>query len=166
MYLLHKHDDAQIQLLGCGAILREVIAAAELLEKEFNLSANVWSVTSFTELAREAEACERDNRLNPLEPERIPYIQSLFEKESGPVIAATDFMKTLANGIARWMPPGYTALGTDGFGMSESRAMLREHFEISPRQIARAALIALFRSGGLKKARFVKQLSEVDVGAE
>jgi pyruvate dehydrogenase E1 component len=126
----------------------------------------LWSVTSFTELAREAEACERDNRLHPLEPERIPYIQSLFEKESGPVIAATDFMKTLANTIARWMPPGYTALGTDGFGMSESRATLREHFEISPRQIARAALIALFRSGGLKKASFVKQLSEVDVGAE
>ena len=146
--------------MSSGAIMQQAVSAAGMLER-LGYAVHLWSVTSFTELGREAEACEQDNRNNPLEPERVPYIRKLFEKESGPVIAVTDYMKSLANGIARWMPTDYTALGTDGFGLSESRESLREHFGISDRQIARASLVALYRRGALGKVQLTEQLSEL-----
>ncbi|MDA0791946.1 MAG: pyruvate dehydrogenase (acetyl-transferring), homodimeric type [Proteobacteria bacterium] len=149
-----------IHLMSSGAIMQQAVSAAGMLER-LGYAVHLWSVTSFTELGREAEACEQDNRNNPLEPERVPYIRKLFEKESGPVIAVTDYMKSLANGIARWMPTDYTALGTDGFGLSESRESLREHFGISDRQIARASLVALYRRGALGKVQLTEQLSEL-----
>ena len=128
--------------------MQRAIAAAELLEG-WGYAVHIWSVTSFTELARDAQDCERHNRLHPLEAPRTPYVQQLFAEESGPSIAVSDYMKALPNGIARWMPENFVALGTDGFGLSESRADLRDHYEVSERYIAHAALVALFREGAL-----------------
>ena len=154
-----------VQLMSSGSIMQQAIAAAEMLEAQ-GYAAHIWSVTSFTELAREAEACERHNRLNPLAEQRVPYVQALFENESGPIIAVTDYMKALPNGISRWMPTGYTTLGTDGFGLSESRPDLRDHFEISQRHIVQAALVSMYRQGKLKKAALKKQLATLGIAAE
>ena len=154
-----------VQLMSSGSIMQQAIAAAEILEAQ-GYAAHIWSVTSFTELAREAEACERHNRLNPLAEQRVPYVQALFENESGPIIAVTDYMKALPNGISRWMPTGYTTLGTDGFGLSESRPDLRDHFEISQRHIVQAALVSMYRQGTLKKAALKKQLATLGIAAE
>lgn len=150
MYLLHKHDDAQIQLLGCGAILREVIAAAELLEKEFNLSANVWSVTSFNELRRDGLDCERWNMLHPDEPPRISFVEESLRDHQGPVVAATDYMKAYADQIREFVPHGYRTLGTDGFGRSDSRAQLREFFEVNRNFVCLAALKSLAEDGRIE----------------
>jgi pyruvate dehydrogenase E1 component len=154
-----------VQLMSSGSIMQQAIAAAEILEAQ-GYAAHIWSVTSFTELAREAEACERHNRLNPLAEQRVPYVQALFENESGPIIAVTDYMKALPNGISRWMPTGYTTLGTDGFGLSESRPDLRDHFEISQRHIVQAALVSMYRQGTLKKAALKKLLATLGIAAE
>jgi pyruvate dehydrogenase E1 component len=150
MYLLHKHDDAQIQLLGCGAILREVIAAAELLEKEFNLSANVWSVTSFNELRRDGLDCERWNMLHPDEPPRISFVEESLRDHQGPVVAATDYIKAYADQIRGFVPHGYRTLGTDGFGRSDSRAQLREFFEVNRNFVCLAALKSLAEDGRIE----------------
>ena len=123
-------------------------------------------VTSFTELAREAEACERHNRLNPLDDLQIPYVQDLFARESGPMVAVTDYMKALPNSISRWMPDSYTVLGTDGFGLSESRPDLRDHFEICQRHIVQTALVSLHRLGKLTKPALKKQLKQLDIKAD
>ena len=134
----------KVQLLGSGAILREVIAGAELLEKDFGVSADIWSVTSFTELAREAAAAERWNMLNPLETQRVPYVSAqLSAHGDGPVIVATDYMKMFAEQIRPHVPSKYRVLGTDGFGRSDYRRKLRHHFEVDRHFVAVAALKAL-----------------------
>jgi pyruvate dehydrogenase E1 component len=138
-------DDSQkkVRLLGSGAILREVIAGAELLEKDFGVSADIYSVTSFTELARECQEAERWNMLNPEEPARVPYIGKLLAGEESPVIASTDYMKLFADQIRACVPGTYRVLGTDGFGRSDFRKKLREHFEVDRHFVAVAALKAL-----------------------
>jgi pyruvate dehydrogenase E1 component len=103
-------------LLGSGTILREVLAAAELLERDFGVPADVYSVTSFSELKREAVDCERWNMLHPGEPARVPYVQSSFQEREGPVVAATDYVRNVADQIRQWVPGRYVTLGTDGFG--------------------------------------------------
>ncbi len=148
MYLLKAADKAakghRVQMLGCGAILREVIAGAELLEKDFGISADIWSVTSFTELAREAQACERWNLLNPLETPRVPYVKAqLASRGEGPVIASTDYMKMLAEQVRPFVGGSYRVLGTDGFGRSDYRRKLRYHFEVDRHFVAVSALKAL-----------------------
>ena len=137
-----------VHLLASGSLMSEAIAAAQLLEDK-GIAAHIWSVTSYTELAREAEACEQYNRLHPLEQPRVPYIKSLFVDESGPIVAVTDYMKALPNCIARWMPGTYTVLGTDGFGLSEARENLRHHFEVDDQHIFEAALVGLYKLGKL-----------------
>ncbi|HUS97986.1 MAG TPA: pyruvate dehydrogenase (acetyl-transferring), homodimeric type, partial [Hyphomicrobiaceae bacterium] len=132
-----------VRLLGSGAILREVIAGAELLEKDFGVAADVYSVTSFTELAREAQTADRWNMLHPEEPARVPHITSLLSDGEGPVIASTDYMKAFAEQIRANVPGTYRVLGTDGFGRSDFRARLREHFEVDRHFVAVAALKAL-----------------------
>jgi pyruvate dehydrogenase E1 component len=148
MYLLRAADPKakgfRVQLMGSGAILREVIAGAELLENDFGIAADIWSVTSFTELAREAQDVDRWNLLNPLETPRVPYVtQCLKSRGEGPFVASTDYMRLFAEQIRPHVPGGYRVLGTDGFGRSDYRKKLRTHFEVDRHFVALAALKSL-----------------------
>jgi pyruvate dehydrogenase E1 component len=152
MYLLRTGQKRKhhVQLLGCGAILREVLAAAELLEKELDVGADVWSVTSFTELARDAEDCRRHQRLHPMVAPRESYVtKSLASRPEGPVIAATDYMKLFADQIRAAVPRPYIVLGTDGFGRSDTRANLREFFEVDSKHVVVAALNGLVQTNAI-----------------
>ncbi len=139
-------------LLGSGTILREVLAAAEILEKDYKIAADVFSVTSFSELRREALEIERRNLLEPGKAPVTPYVEQLFRNRDEPLIAATDNMRTVADQIRQWISSRYVTLGTDGFGRSDGRAALRDHFEVDRRYIALAALKALADEGKLDKA--------------
>ena len=141
--------DLKVQLMGSGVILREVIAAAEMLEKDWGIATDVWSATSFTELRREGLDCERWNMLNPEKPQRINYIAQCLKDAKGPVIASTDYMKSFAEQIQRFVPNKFVALGTDGFGRSDSREALRDFFEVDRRYVVLAALKALSDEGKL-----------------
>ncbi len=145
----------RVQLLGSGTILREVIAAGELLERDWGVAGDVWSVTSFTELRREGIDCERWNLLHPTEPPRKPYVTREFERTVGPLVASTDYMRTFADQIRPYLPKGrtYTVLGTDGFGRSDTREKLREHFEVDRHFVVIAALKALAEEGVLPLAK-------------
>jgi len=149
MYLLQGGGKRRkkVQLLGAGTILREVIAAAELLDKDWSIDADIWSVTSFIELRREAQDVERWNRLHPLQDKRICYIEKALKDKRGPVIAATDYVQVYADQIRKWVPGSYTTLGTDGFGRSDTRVQLRKHFEVNAQYVAVAALMALADDG-------------------
>jgi pyruvate dehydrogenase E1 component len=143
-----------VQLLGSGTILREVIAAAELLEKDFGVTSDIWSVTSFTELRREGMDCERWNMLHPEAKARVSYVEQCLAGRSGPVIAATDYMRSFADQIRGFLPQNskghYRVLGTDGFGRSDTRKKLRKFFEVDRYYIAVAALKALADEGTIK----------------
>ncbi|OAI53446.1 alpha-ketoglutarate dehydrogenase, partial [Betaproteobacteria bacterium SCGC AG-212-J23] len=140
MYLFKKNDKASVQLMGSGPILREVMAAAELLEKDWKIAANIWSVTSFTELRRDGMRAERARRLGGKDES---WIGKSFKGHKGPVIAASDYVRAVADLIRPYMPGKYVALGTDGFGRSDTRAALRAFFEVDAKNIAVAALAAL-----------------------
>ena len=140
----------QVQLLGSGAILREVIEAAEILERDYSVSATVWSATSFTELKRDGIAAERYNRLNPEAERRTPWVAQCLDGFDGPVIAATDYVRTYAEQIRPYLSqPDYTVLGTDGFGRSDTRENLRRFFEVDRNNVVYAALHALHKQGVL-----------------
>jgi pyruvate dehydrogenase E1 component len=140
---------SRVQLLGSGTILREVEAAAELLEKDWDVAADVWSATSFTELRRDGLAAERWNLLHPEDKPKVPYVTQCLEKRAGPVVAASDYIKTFADQIRPFIPKDriYKVLGTDGFGRSDSRAKLRHFFEVNRSFVAIAALKALAETG-------------------
>jgi pyruvate dehydrogenase E1 component len=140
----------RVQLLGSGTILREVIAAGEMLEREFKVPADVWSVTSFSELRRHALAVDRWNERHPDATPRESYVESCFAKQTGPFVAATDYIKTVADQIRQWVPGAYRVLGTDGFGRSDGRAALRDFFEVDRRSIVVAALKVLADQGALE----------------
>jgi pyruvate dehydrogenase E1 component len=149
-----KLKGPKVQLLGSGAILREVIAGAELLEKDFGVSADIWSVTSFTELRRQGLATERWNMLHPSEPARTPFVtECLAARGNAPVIASTDYMKQFADQIRPYVPGNYKVLGTDGFGRSDYRNMLRRHFEVDRHYVALAALTALAEENKIPSAK-------------
>jgi pyruvate dehydrogenase E1 component len=140
----------RVQLIGSGTILREVEAAAELLEKDWGVAADVWSATSLTELRREGLAADRWNLLHPEDKPRVPHVTRILgERPGGPVVAATDYMKAFADQIRPFVPRDrlYRVLGTDGFGRSDSRAKLRHFFEVNRSFVAIAALKALAESG-------------------
>jgi pyruvate dehydrogenase E1 component len=137
----------RVTLLGSGTILREVQAAAQILENDYGVCAEVFSVTSFSELRREALEVERWNLLHPDAPVRVPYVQQLFQDREGPVIAATDYVRTVPDQIRQWVGGRYVTLGTDGYGRSDSRAALRKHFEVDRNFIAFAALKSLADEG-------------------
>jgi pyruvate dehydrogenase E1 component len=143
-----------VQLMGSGTILREVIAAAALLEKDFGVAADIWSVTSFTELRREGLDCERWNMLHPEAKARVSYVEQCLSGRSGPVIAATDYMRSFADQIRGFLPNNskghYMVLGTDGYGRSDTRQQLRRFFEVDRNYIAVAALKALADAGTIK----------------
>jgi pyruvate dehydrogenase E1 component len=139
-------------LLGSGTILREVLAAAELLEKDYKIPADVYSVTSFSELRREALLVERENLLHPERLPQVPYVAQIFGANALPVIAATDNMRLVSDQIRQWIPGRYVTLGTDGFGRSDGRAALRGHFEVDRRFIVLAALKALADEGSIDRS--------------
>ena len=154
MYLFRKSSEAisgdstlRVQLLGSGTILREVIAAAEILDQDFGISADIWSVTSFNELRREALDVTRWNMLHPSEPARLSYVANCLKDCTGPVVAATDYMKIFADQIREFVPGRYKVLGTDGFGRSDTREKLRQFFEVDRHYVTIATLQALAEDG-------------------
>jgi pyruvate dehydrogenase E1 component len=155
MYLFVRHEveDAcgTVQLLGCGAILREVMAAAQVLASDWSIASQVWSVTSFTELARDAREVERWNRLHPGQPGRCSHVQECLD-DSAPIIACTDYVRALPQLISSYLEARYTVLGTDGFGRSDTRSQLRRFFEVDRYQIVLSALTSLVHQGRLESS--------------
>ncbi|MEC9342038.1 MAG: pyruvate dehydrogenase (acetyl-transferring), homodimeric type, partial [Pseudomonadota bacterium] len=142
-----KKQPPRVQLLGCGAILREVLAGAEMLDAEYGVAADVWSVTSFNELRRDGLDAQRWNRLHPDATPRRSFVEECLTDAQGPVVAATDYMKLYADQIRPWVEQPYHVLGTDGFGRSDTRERLRQFFEINREQVVYTALYALAREG-------------------
>jgi pyruvate dehydrogenase E1 component len=165
MYLLKKPNKAkaQIQLLGSGAILREVIAAADLLEEDFGISANIWSITSFNELRREGLSVKRLNLLNPDKKQKLSYVESAFKNDDIPVVAATDYMKIFADQIREFIPNKYIVLGTDGFGRSDTRSQLRKFFEVNRYYIVVASLKALAEEGKLSTDKINEAIKKYNI---
>ena len=153
------------QLLGSGAILPEVIKAAALLE-QFGVAADVWSVTSFGELYRDGNACDRWNMLHPSQKARVPYVAECLNKTEGVIVAASDYLKALPNSIDRWLPRPIVALGTDGFGRSEGRKALRDFFEVDARFIAVGALSALARDKQIDAKLVDKAIKDLGIDPE
>ncbi|MFP4053684.1 MAG: pyruvate dehydrogenase (acetyl-transferring), homodimeric type [Phycisphaerae bacterium] len=166
MYLLdeRKADDekAAVHLLGSGSILRESIRAADLLSEKFGISSKIYSVTSYNELHRNAEATERWNKLHPTEEQRRCYLEELLEGEQGPFVAASDYVHNLADQITPWLPGPMGTLGTDGFGRSDTRKVLRRHFEVDAESIAIEALYQLVKMDVLKPEDLKAALDELD----
>jgi pyruvate dehydrogenase E1 component len=146
-YQAAENGGAKVQLFGSGPILNEALRAQRILADHYGVAADVWSVTSYNELRREALGVDRWNRLHPDEPARTPYIVEVLKGAEGPVVASTDYMKVVADQIAPWLPGRMVTLGTDGFGRSDNREHLRKHFEINAESIAAAALSRLARDG-------------------
>ena len=165
MYLFREAegDGHRVQLLGSGAILREVIAAAEILDREFGVKADIWSATSFTELRRDGEAVERHNRLNPAD-QRESWVHQCLSGREGPAIAATDYVSAFPDQIRAFMPQDeYIVLGTDGFGRSDTRENLRHFFEVDRKQVAYAALYGLYRKGLIAQDALLAARDKLDV---
>ncbi len=161
-----KAKGEKVQLMGSGVILREVIAAAELLEKDWGVSADVWSAPSFTELRREGLDCDRWNMLNPEKKQRVSYVGQCLKDAKGPVIASTDYMKSFAEQIQRFVPNKFVALGTDGFGRSDSREALRDFFEVNRYYITVAALKALSDEGKLPAAKVAEAVKKYQLNGD
>ena len=163
-----KTASNRVQLMGSGTILREVIAAAELLEQEWDIAADIWSAPSFTLLARDGQDAERWNMLNPTKTPRLAFVTKQLIDSAGPIIAATDYMRTYAEQIRAFMPAGrtYKVLGTDGFGRSDTRAKLREFFEVNRYFVVIAALKSLVDAGSLDKAIVVKAIQKYGIQAD
>ncbi|KAA3626846.1 MAG: pyruvate dehydrogenase (acetyl-transferring), homodimeric type [Proteobacteria bacterium] len=161
-----KRKSPRVQLLGCGAILNEVIAAVDLLKNDFGVSADVWSATSFNELARDGQEIERWNRLHPDQTPRQSYVEQCLAGTEGPVIAASDYMKAFAGQIRAFVPRRYTVLGTDGFGRSDSREALRRHFEVDRYHVVVAALKALADEGAIPVQEVVKAIQQYGIDAD
>ena len=170
MYLLQEgaKKAPRVNLLGSGTILRESIAARELLEGEWGIAANVWSCPSFNQLARDGQDVERWNLLHPTERPRVPFVAQQLEKFGGPVIASTDYMKNYAEQIRAFIPKGrsYKVLGTDGFGRSDFRTKLREHFEVNRHYVVVAALKALADDGALPMAKVAEAIKKYGIAAD
>src|SRR2546426_963903 len=170
MYLFRRGEAGgkktlRAQLLGSGAIFREVIAAADLLRSDFGVEADLWGCPSFTELAREGHAAARWNTLHPTEAPKRPYVAQLLQETEGPVIAATDYIRTFAEQIRAYVPRRYVVLGTDGYGRSDTREKLRRFFEVDRFHVAVAALKALADEGALPAAKVGEAIEKYGVEA-
>ena len=170
LYLLQQVEagkkSERVQLMGSGTILREVIAAAELLAKDFGVASDVWSATSFTELGRDGMACERWNRMHPEAAPRVPFVAQCLEKRTGPVIAASDYMRSFPDQIRSYVPSRFVTLGTDGVGRSDTRANLREFFEVNRGHVVIAALKALADEGKIPASKVSEAIKKYGVDAE
>jgi len=183
MYLLHEGAPAadgskaaqvdakapRVQLMGSGVILREVIEAARLLKEDWGIESDIWSTTSFTELRRDGMACDRWNLLHPTEKPHVPYVrEQLDRRPAGPVIASTDYMKLFADQIRPYIPAGrrFKVLGTDGFGRSDFRYKLREHFEVNRHFVVLAALTALAEDGVIPITKAAEAIQRYGIDPE
>jgi pyruvate dehydrogenase E1 component len=168
LYMFHRggKKKKKVQLMGSGSILREVIAAADLLSEDWGVDADIWSATSFTELAREARDCDRWNRLHPGGKPRVPYVAQCLEGQQGPVIAATDYVQSYAEQIRKWVPQRFEVLGTDGFGRSDTRAQLRKHFEVNSYHVVIAALKALADEEILPATKVAEAIAKYGIDPE
>jgi len=155
-----------VQLLGSGAILREVLAAAEMLEHDHGLTADVWSATSFNELARDGQDTDRWNMMHPNEDRRLCYVERQLASTSGPVIAASDYIRSFAEQIRAYVPREYRTLGTDGWGRSDGREKLRQFFEVHRNYICIAALSALAQEGSVDRDTVARAILKYGIDAE
>jgi pyruvate dehydrogenase E1 component len=158
-----ENPQGRIRLVGSGSIMQQVIAARDLLAERFSVAAEVYSATSFQQLRHEALAVDRWNRLNPERKQRMPYVSKVLGADGGPIVVATDWIRSLPDMVARWVPQPYLTLGTDGFGRSDTREALRGYFEIDPPHIAAAALTGLARTGELDAKRAAALIRELGV---
>jgi len=154
---------ARVRLLGSGTILREVIEAATILEKDWDIGAEIYSVTSFNELAREGLEVERWNMLHPNDDPRVPYVTQILGNDDAPVVSSTDYMKVHSDQIREYVPATFTTLGTDGFGRSDTREKLREFFEVDRRYVTVAALHALSIDGEIDKPTVAKAVQQYGI---
>ncbi|MEA2284802.1 MAG: pyruvate dehydrogenase component [Solirubrobacteraceae bacterium] len=169
MYLLREGeqgDGPRVQLMGSGTILREVIAAGDILREDYGVASDVWSCTSFTELRREGMAADRWNRLHPGEEPRPSYVESTLAGRSGPVIASTDYMRTFADQIRPFVPGRYEVLGADGFGRSDYRVKLRRFFEVDRAHVTVAALRTLADEGTVERSVVKEAVERFDIDAD
>ena len=169
MYLFqegNKKRRRRVQLLGSGTILREVLAGAELLEQDFGVAADIWSVTSFSELRREGLDVRRWNMLHAEEEPRITYVEQCLKNRHGPAIAASDYMRSFADQIRPFMDRRYLVLGTDGFGRSDTRRQLRRFFEVDRYYVAVAALQALADEGEIAAAKVTEAITKYGIDPE
>ncbi len=169
MYLLKesaKKAKAHVQLLGSGTILREVLEAARMLEEDFSVTADIWSVTSFTELRRDGLAVERYNRLHPEAKPKQSYVSQLLEKTKGPILASTDYMRMYSEQIRPFIKGHYVTLGTDGYGRSDTRAQLRHFFEVDAKFITVSALKALADDGLISNAKVAEAIKRYGINPE
>jgi pyruvate dehydrogenase E1 component len=165
-YQAAENGSPQVHLFGSGPILNEALRAQKILAEKYQVAADVWSVTSYNELRRDALDVERWNRLHPTEPERKPYLLQALEGVDGPIVASTDYMKVVADQIAPWLPNRLVTLGTDGFGRSENREYLRKHFENGAEAIAAATLARLSRDGHFDKEHAKAAIVELGLDPE
>jgi pyruvate dehydrogenase E1 component len=171
LYLLQPGEKAakgkqRVQLMGSGTILREVIAAADLLKNDWGIDADVWSAPSFTLLARDGQDVERWNMLNPTAKDaRVAYVTQCLQDTAGPIVVSTDYMRTYAEQVRAFIPKGrtYKVLGTDGFGRSDSRAKLREFFEVDRHYVTVAALKSLAEDGAIPVAKVAEAIKKYSI---
>jgi len=168
MYPLRRADGAglRVRLMGAGAILREVEAAASILERDYAVAADVWSLTSINQLQREGKAAVRWNMLHPQEEPRVPYLTRQLQGSAGPVVVATDYLKAYSDQLREFVPGRYVVLGTDGYGRSDTRRKLRQFFEVSREYIVIAALKALADDGQIEAAQVAAAMRALDVPAD
>jgi len=155
-----KSDAPRVQLLGSGTIFREVMAAADLLHDEWGVEADLWSCPSFTELARDGHAVSRRNLLNPQAAPELSHVEACLRETTGPVVAATDYVRAFADQIRAYVPRRYVVLGTDGFGRSDTREKLRRFFEVDRWQVTVAALKALADDGTLPRDKVMEAMQK------
>ena len=154
---------SRARLLGSGSILQQVVGAQSILAEKFGVAAEVYSVPSFQLLRRDALEVDRWNRLHPDAEARVPYVSQVLGPDGGPIVAATDWVKALPDMVSRWLPEPYVALGTDGFGRSDTREALRSHFEIDAPQIAAATLATLARCGALPASQATAAIKDLGI---
>ena len=161
-----RREGLRVQLMGAGTILREVEAAAAILESEYQVASDVWSLTSINQLQREGKTALRWNMLHPQEEPRVPYVTRQLEGDTSPCVVATDYIKSYADQLREFVPGRFVALGTDGFGRSDTRGKLREFFEVSREYIVLAALKALADEGAIEPARVAAAMAELGISAD
>jgi pyruvate dehydrogenase E1 component len=154
------------QLLGSGTIMFEVLKAQKILGEKYGVAADVWSVTSYKELYRDANDCERWNILHPGEPAKVPYVTETLKDAQGPFVAASDYMKVLPESLGKWVPGQLVSLGTDGFGRSENRVALRDFFEVDAKHIVLATLGALAREKKIGTDVVKRAIQELGINPE
>ncbi len=158
-----KPAKKHVNLMGSGTILVQAMEAAKMLKEDFGVTSDIWSATSFNELARDGQDAERHNRLNPLADTQVPYVTQTLSGANGPVICATDYMKNYAEQIRAYVPQEFVVLGTDGYGRSDSRVNLRRFFEVDANHIAAAAMVQLFKEGTVSEKDLTSALSKYDI---